>query len=61
MKKFLETYDKEDHVILINVDMIRYITVNDNKETVISMRGGSFFTVSETYREIRDMLKNVNV
>ena len=60
MKKFLELTDTEGHIILINVDAIGYVTVNDYEQTVIEMCDDSFITVSQTYDEIRILIKNVN-
>lgn len=61
MKRFLELNDTEGHIILINVDSIQHITVNDYEETIVEMCSGGFFTVSQTYDEIREIIKNVNM
>ena len=61
MKRFLELNDTEGHIILINVDSIQHITVNDYEETIVVMCSGDFFTVSKTYDEIREIIKNVNM
>lgn len=61
MKRFLELNDTEGHIILINVDSIQHITVNDYEETIVEMCSGDFFTVSQTYDEIREIIKNVNM
>lgn len=59
MCKFIELHDTEYHAILLNVDMIQYVTVNEHEETIVSINDGSFFTVVETYKEIIDMLNNI--
>ena len=61
MRKFLELTNTEGHIILINVDRIAYITVNDYKETIIELIDDSFITVSQTYAEIRKIIRDINL
>lgn len=60
MRRYLELTDTDGNAVLINVDFIRYVTVNEYKETIVELNDGDYFTVKQKYTEIREMLNNVN-
>ena len=47
MRRYLELTDTDGNAVLINVDFIRYVTVNEYKETIVELNDGDYFTVKQ--------------